>query len=92
MPKSRKKTSGRKTRGSDELRELRSKVDRLDKTLAGVKDSLADTQTEFDKSLAMLEDLPGGVCLVDAKGRITFANNALAEMHGKTADNAVNRR
>jgi PAS domain S-box-containing protein len=92
MPKSRKKTSGKKTRGSDELSELRSKVDRLDKTLSDVKDSLADTQTEFDRSLAMLEDLPGGVCLVDAKGRLTFANNALGDMLGTTADKAVNKR
>jgi PAS domain S-box-containing protein len=92
MPKSRKKTSGKKARGSDELGELRSKVERLDKTLADVKDSLADTQIEFDRSLAMLEGLPGGVCLVDAKGRLTFANNALADMLGVTADKAVNRR
>ncbi|MHC4660229.1 MAG: sensor histidine kinase [Planctomycetota bacterium] len=81
MPKSRKKTR-ENPKQANELRELRSKTDRIEKTLTRAQESLGEKQSELDRARVMLETLPGGVCLVVQKGRIDFANKALADILG----------
>ena len=74
-----------------ELNELRSELDRLNKSTLG-SDSQGDFENGKDKYKMLVETLPNGIQEIDTNGVITFANSSYCRMLGYSEGELIGKR